>query len=82
MARPYPMAPWRSPWDFPASGQEGICWRSGVVFFNQCLWVQASAPGYETQLIWLQSLTGGSRDISDPVPPPMQISLVPKTASK
>jgi hypothetical protein len=69
------------PWNFHTSRREGVLEHSGHIFFNnQGMWIQASAQGYETQLTWLESLTGMSRDIFDPIPPPMQILLVPEKA--
>ncbi len=65
------------PWTFCASGHDGYFEHSGQIYFSPaCLWIEASAPGYATQLIPLESLTGKSRDISDPIPPPITISLV------
>jgi hypothetical protein len=65
-------------WEFWTSGREGFLEHSGQVVIGERLWIQASAPGYATKLVSLAALTGRSRDIADPIPPPMQILLVPE----
>jgi hypothetical protein len=69
--------------DFPTSGREGTWRHNENVYFGigDHLWIQTSAAGYSTQLVSLESLAGKSRDISDSVPPPMRISLVPETVN-
>ncbi len=70
------------PWTFWTSGREGYFEHTGQIYFSPaCLWIEVSAPGYATQLIPLESLTGKSRDVSDPIPPPITISLL-RTPSK
>jgi hypothetical protein len=65
------------PWTFGTSGHEGYFEHNGHIHFGAGnLWIEASSPGYATQLVELESITGKSRDISDPIPPPMQIFLL------
>lgn len=66
---------------FPASGEEGFMRHTGVVVFTFGGWIQTSAPGYKAHLALLSELIGRSRDISDPNPPPIEISLVPANAA-
>ncbi len=73
-------------WKFPSSGREGWTEHSGCVIFsfsNTPLFVEVSAPGFVSQVFALESLTGKSRDIDSPVPPPIWIVLAPsKPANK
>jgi hypothetical protein len=67
-------------WEFPTSSRDGLLEHSGGIYFSaEHLWVQTSAPGFTTQLVQLESLTGRSRDISNPFPPPMKILIAPNT---
>jgi hypothetical protein len=50
-------------------------------FYGENYWVQVSANGFAPSLMPLTTLTGEKRDIADPIPPPMQIGLIPFPAA-
>jgi hypothetical protein len=60
---------------FRASGRDSPYEQTGQVRFVYGYWLQVSAEQHETVLRPLSELTGKSRDIEDPTPPPIRVEL-------